>query len=98
MGIRKSDYTFRVIETQGRNVISIIDLDLGHMSVTNNIENVLTEIAEIAKIQPKDYLIVYKDTDGKWDGYDAVNSTFIAVMERTREAAIRRLIERQLKK
>lgn len=97
MGIRKSDYTFRVIETQGRNVISIIDLDLGHMSVTNNIENVLTEIAEIAKIQPKDYLIVYKDTDGKWDGYDALKKDFIPAMARTRDEAIRKIIDRQLK-
>jgi hypothetical protein len=49
------------------NKLKIIDLDLGGTSVTNDIENVLTQIRllEGDAILNKD--IIYLDSDGNWD-------------------------------
>lgn len=91
----KSTYTYQIIEAQGRNVISITDLDAGR-TVTNNIENVLAEIAKAEKIHVEDYMIVYRDTALIWDGYDAKAHTFIPLQKKTEDEAIRRYIERQL--
>jgi hypothetical protein len=49
------------------NKLKIIDLDLGGTSVTNDIEDVLTQIrlSEGDTILNKD--IIYRDSDGNWD-------------------------------
>lgn len=46
-------------------VVKIVDLDMGKTSVTNDAENVLTEINSIEYIE--DRRIVYRDSTGQWD-------------------------------
>ena len=58
----KSHYTYALKELQGRNVLSITDLDKGGSTVTTNIINVLQEISAAEKINPEQYMIVYRDT------------------------------------
>lgn len=76
----RADYTY-TIET---NVISIIDLDLGSKSVTNDIENVLddirTELGDLAG-----YSVIYRDSMGRRDGVRLVGKSveFYSINEST---------------
>ncbi len=93
----KSDYTYALKDLQGRNVISITDLDKGGITVTTNIINVIKEISIAEKINPEQYMIVYRDTEQYWDGYDSKNKVFVSLGKRTEGEAIRKYIEKQLK-
>ena len=66
----KSDYTFHTRESQGVTVLVIIDLDQGGMSVTNNAEAIVMSIA--SKLGTGIYRkpIIYRDSDGTYDGID----------------------------
>ena len=67
----KSDFTYNLITLEnGQLFLSIIDLDLGRMSVTNDIENVLLFIRGARSLsvdQMRDVYIVYCDSDDQWD-------------------------------
>ncbi len=59
----KSDFNYYI----SNGVLAIEDQNLGRMSVTNDMENVLEYIKnELNDKMPN--LIVYKDSDGIWDG------------------------------
>jgi hypothetical protein len=60
----KSDYTYKIDGT----VLFIEDRDLGRMSVTNNIENVLEEISKELGTSIQNYQVIYRDSDGNIDG------------------------------
>jgi hypothetical protein len=59
-----SDYSYSI---QGQ-IILVIDEDKGGTSVTNNISNVLRDIAIKEGIDPVGFNIAYKDSMGNWDG------------------------------
>jgi len=67
-----STFTFTIL----KNIVSIIDLDEG-MSVTNDIENVVSAICKTKGINADEYKWIYKDSDGLWDGYNPITGTFI---------------------
>jgi len=92
----KADYTYEIREYSGRNIIAIEDLDLGNISVTNDIENVIRDIQDFEKINAKQYLILYKDSTGSWDGYDPKGKNFIPLTEDTCEDAVNKYINLQL--
>jgi hypothetical protein len=50
------------------NVISIVDLDLGNRSVTNDIESVLRKIEHYHQGSIGGFRIMYRDSEGIWDG------------------------------
>lgn len=58
--MRKADYTYEIKD----DVVSIIDLNLGNLSVTNDIENILTEINKQNNIIGK--RITYRDSEEEW--------------------------------
>lgn len=58
----RADYAYRIIDN---NIVNIVDLNKGNMSVTNDAENVLTEINSIEEIKNK--RIVYLDSDNNVD-------------------------------
>jgi hypothetical protein len=64
MRIGKSDYTWKVTE----DVLHIEDLNLGGRTVTNDIENVINEIYQVIGEKIKGYKIMYRDSEGMWDG------------------------------
>jgi hypothetical protein len=78
--MRKSNYSFTV----DGNELKIIDEWYGNfMSVTNNFENVLTEIREVVGESIVGMNIIYRDTEGVWDrvtadwnGEECVNVNF----------------------
>lgn len=61
----KSDFVYRL----STHVIAIKDLNLGKMSVTNNIEAIVEHICHKENINPNNYTIVYMDSFGEIDEY-----------------------------
>lgn len=94
----KSDYDYSVETVQGKNCIIITDLDQGNTSVTNNIDNVIEEIARIEEIDPAEHLIVYRDSTKTWDGYDYTGRNFVALNAHSSNMAISRYIKLQEEK
>ncbi len=84
----KSDYTFQI----KNSVLCIVDLDQGNASVTNNAEQVLNEIkAHLLDLQvPFPPIVIYMDTEGKWDGMEYVGETlsFYPLQQQDMEGAI----------
>lgn len=67
-GIRRTvraDFQLQVDEEA--KIIRIIDEDLGNMSVTNDLERVLCEVAFHVDGSLDDYGITYRDSTGTWD-------------------------------
>jgi hypothetical protein len=78
------------------NVISIIDLDLGNRSVTNDIENVLRKIEYYHQGSIAAFHIMYRDSERIWDGinWDGKRASFFALREIEEGQARKGLIER----
>lgn len=84
----RSSYEYSIIAVTPEKVgIVIWDKNVG-MSVTNDIKNVVDEISASERLNPKDCLIVYRDSMGIWDGWSAVNNEFIALQCKTWAQAI----------
>lgn len=69
-------YSYRIRDAYGKDVIVIMPAGNGR-TLTNDIENVVAEIIEKEQIDIRDYLVLYEDTEGRWDGWDHINQTFI---------------------
>ncbi|HRN92989.1 MAG TPA: hypothetical protein PLS87_11255 [Ferruginibacter sp.] len=89
----KADYTYALREMDGQKFICIIDQDRGNMSVTNNIEEVVDEILTKEKINSADHLIVYRDTDGSWDGWDHDHRAFVHLNSRDQYSSMKNYIK-----
>ncbi len=61
----RADFDLHVNEEDRK--IRIVDQDRGSMSVTNDMERVLTEIAFHIDRTLADYEILYRDSAGAWD-------------------------------
>ena len=72
----RADFKYKIGQWNGYALILIVDQDVGSLSVTNDIENVVADIANKESIDPKDYTIVYRDSQGYWDGWDPVSQSF----------------------
>lgn len=85
----RADYTYTI----DGSVISIVDLDLGSKSVTNDIDTVLDDIrAERGDLSG--YAVIYRDSTGRWDGVRLVGSSveFYSLNETDPERAASRLL------
>jgi|ERR1700722_5671370 len=93
----RSDYTYKLLEIDGRKIISIIDLDLGEASVTNNIENVVDEIFHKEGIDFKSEIpiILYKDSYGLWSGYLRGTNDFVVLDQPTRICAFYNYLKKE---
>ena len=94
--MRKADFTYTIESYAGRNVIVIKDLNLGNVSVTNDIENVIDEICKSENIVKKSYMIVYMDSEGVYDGFDAERNSFIHLGQQFWKNAVSKYIELQI--
>lgn len=63
----------------GHNILSIEDLGRGtDLSVTNNIENIVEEeLWKLDKTKSDIPLVIYRDNEGMWDGWDVIKEDFI---------------------
>lgn len=89
----QSDYIHKIEHLLNRDVIVIEDLDLGRMSVTNNIELVIAEIEIMEHVDATRHLVVYKDSDGLYDGSDYLQERFVSLQEDNWKAAIAKYIK-----
>jgi hypothetical protein len=92
--MKRTDYTYKLLD----GLLSIVDLNLGRVSVTNCIEDVVEEICEKENADPLNMYIVYKDTEGIWDGWDHRTKRFIPLGSKDNISAIFKLIAEKMKK
>jgi hypothetical protein len=92
----KSDYSYTKIKKDGIIVIAIIDLNLGGMSVTNNIENVVDAICHKEKIKPDDAAFIYMDSLKTWDGWNQKTGWFVALSTNDKQEAINKIVKHKL--
>lgn len=84
----KANYIHELHAKGGYNILTIEDLDIGGMSVTNDIENVVQDVEKMERINAERYVIVYRDSEGVWDGWDARNSRFVHCGQDTWQDAV----------
>jgi prophage maintenance system killer protein len=89
----RSDYiaTFRYVD--GRQFLMIEDLNKGRMSVTNNIENIVDYVCMNKLQNPCEVYIVYKDSEGMWDGYEFASLHFIPLQKRHWLSAAKQMLQ-----
>lgn len=74
-----ANFLYRIGHINYQAVLLIWDKDRGNRSVTNDIENVVADIAFNHAIEAKEHLIIYRDSTGRWDGWDAEKAAFFPV-------------------
>lgn len=72
----RANFQYKIGLLDGKKFILIVDKDAGAKSVTNDIENVVADISVHERINPIEYTILYKDSMGNWDGWDAKTESF----------------------
>lgn len=72
----RANFSFRIGTYKTKKWLLIVDKNSGGMSVTNDIENVVDDISAHVGIDPLEYRIIYKDSEGRWDGWDHKTQTF----------------------
>jgi hypothetical protein len=92
--IATADYSFSIGHYGEISCIIIEDKDLGGKTVTNDIENVVHDISIDEILNPEEYTIVYKDSMGYWDGYDAKNSVIVPLREKEWIKAVEKYLKR----
>src|SRR5262249_30905286 len=69
-----ADFEYRYGD--GQLLLLIWDLDRGNKSVTNDVENVVADIAEFEDIDPCRCCIIYRDSMGIWSEWNAETKSF----------------------
>jgi hypothetical protein len=89
----QADFTYSIFG----NVISIIDLNLGRRSVTNDIEAVLRRIEHWHQGSIAGFRIMYRDSEATWDGikWDGKTASFFALRETNEDEARKKLLEQR---
>lgn len=83
------EYFTERISPDGRTVLTVICIEdlshtMGGKSVTNNIEVIIAAICACEKLDALQCVIVFKDTEGNWDGWNPKKRQFYPV--RTEDA------------
>lgn len=80
----ESDYTYHVATEGDRHILVIEDFDAGGVSVTNNIEAIVGSICATEELEPQSIDIVYRDSEGIYDGAytDASGKVHIYALKR----------------
>ena len=87
--IAEADFRYSIFG----NVISIVDLNQGNRSVTNDIEGVLRKIEYYHQAPITGFKIMYRDSEGIWDGikWDGNWALFFALGEKEEAPARQKL-------
>jgi hypothetical protein len=93
----RSDYLCRFREKHDYKFVLIEDLNMGRMSVTNDIENVILEVCQSQDIKPEETVFLYQDSEGIWDGFDWKTKSFFYVGATSLEGAIEKFNDLQRK-
>jgi|GEM_PF-5706717 hypothetical protein len=86
----KYNYLFEVIHSVNTLVITDEAFDGAYISVTNNIEKIVAELKEKApeEFKKNGFLIIYRDSQGIYDGWDDDKQKFISINQVTKENAV----------
>lgn len=87
----KCKYSWEIILHKQFRVLCLIDLQVG-MSLTNNIEEVIEELKKELPAFPSK--IIYKDSDGNWDGWSDEKQNFILLFADNKKQALDEIIIR----
>lgn len=88
----KAHYSHSVETLEGVKFIVIED-KLGPVSLTNRIEEVIKSIELSDNLQDEEFLKVYKDSDGHWDGFNTGNNQFVHLGESTHQKAMKKYLD-----
>lgn len=83
----RSDYDYQFKTYKGRNFLVIEDLNRGGKSVTNDIETVVDDCFNDKALEPHQCYIIYQDSEGMWDGWDAGRQQFVLLQQHSEEDA-----------
>lgn len=91
----RSNYTYGIADGTDEKILWIVDSNLGNMSVTNDMENVLAEIEKKTQLPLEDYKIIYRDSMNTWDGveYKFGNVDFVFLNASTLQEAIEKITQ-----
>jgi hypothetical protein len=89
---RKAHYSHSIETLAGVKFIVIED-KMGPVSVTNVIEDVIASIEAADGLQDGEFLKVYKDSDGHWDGFNTSNNQFVHLGESTHQKAMKKYLD-----
>lgn len=92
----KSNYTYQIKTHDGRSCIVIQDKDAGGKTVTNNMEDVIDEICHKENINPADYIIIYQDSMGLYDGWNYTKADFVILQVTNWETAVEVYLRQQV--
>jgi len=84
-------YEIRIDDTTKQKAIIIVDQNTVGMSVTNDIEDVIEEICLQNNLNSPLVNVVYRDSEGIWDGYNTKQKDFIHLGAATSQEAIIKL-------
>lgn len=87
----RSSFDHQIIIASGRYIILITDLG-GGMSVECDIINVVRYISNMHRADPSEHLIIYRDQEMRWNGFDYKAQDFILLNCSTFEEAIMKYI------
>lgn len=73
----KANYNYAIKRIINTDYVLIEDRNIGGMSVTNDIENVISDICTCRGLDPNTTVFLYRDSDGVWDGFDWLSKRFI---------------------
>jgi hypothetical protein len=90
--VLRADFTYSIMP----NTISITDTNLGKLSVTNDIEAILRRIEYLYQGSVAAFKIMYRDSDGIWDGIrrDRQSASFFALRETDEQKAHEKLLSK----
>lgn len=94
-----ADFDLSIKETEAGNIFIVIhDLNLGKISVTNDMENILFDLANLTPYLEK-MNIIYEDSSGVFDGVSLTENghNFFHIGATNEKEAIRK-VESQLSK
>lgn len=85
----RCSYTYTVRTANDVSVLCLEDKGVG-MSLTNGMEDVIEELQISFKKEGKPFpsLVIYKDTDGMWDGWDIKKEEFIMLQYKRQEKTL----------
>ena len=90
----QSDYTYEFAKMYGTRCIVITDLNQGNKSVTNDIENVVADIARKEQLNPTNFPIIYSDTEGIYNGWDAYRNKFVPLHQKLKMVAVEMMVHK----
>lgn len=84
----RSRFSYHINSSTGKNVLVILDLG-GGMSATNNIENIMMNIADDLGARVYCMPVIYRDSEGIYDGVDFQHgSPFVYIGARSEADAV----------